>query len=60
MTLVVALLIGQVRMVENEASPFTALYSAATPVTRGVAIEVPLIVFVPPFSQSDLIDTPGA
>src|SRR5262245_42915257 len=56
----VELFTSHVRTVENDASPFTALYNAATPVTCGVAIEVPLIVFVPPFSQSDLIDEPGA
>jgi len=30
------------------------------PVTCGVAIDVPLIVFVPPFSHVDVIEDPGA
>src|SRR3989442_1501633 len=37
-----------------------AMNSAAPPETWGVAIDVPLIVLVPPFSQSDLTATPGA
>src|SRR5829696_802732 len=37
-----------------------ALYSAAAPVTCGVAIDVPLIVLYPPPFQVDRMHTPGA
>jgi hypothetical protein len=47
-------------MVADDASPLSPLYRAATPVTCGVAIDVPLIVLVPPLSHADLIATPGA
>src|SRR6476469_316861 len=39
---------------------WSARYRAAAPATCGVAIDVPLIVFVPPLSQSDVMFTPGA
>ena len=52
--------VSQVRMVEYEASPKVALYSAATPATCGLAMEVPLMVFVPPLSQVDVMLEPGA
>src|ERR1700741_653842 len=42
------------------ASGLAARCTAAAPATCGVAIEVPLIVFVPPFSQLDVMPTPGA
>jgi hypothetical protein len=34
--------------------------SAATPLTCGVAMLVPLMVLYPPPAQVELIDTPGA
>src|SRR5437773_1748459 len=37
-----------------------AAHSASTPAACGLAIEVPLIVFVPLFSQVDVMFTPGA
>src|SRR5690242_10040363 len=59
-TFVVALVLIKFEIVAADASPKVALYSAPTPVTCGVAMEVPLIVFVPPLSQADVMLTPGA
>ena len=60
MTFAVALLLIQLATVDDDASPKADLYSAATPATCGVAIDVPLIVFVPLLSQVGRIATPGA
>src|SRR5439155_11144171 len=59
MTLVVALLMIQFDTVADAASPKVALYRAATPVTCGVAIDVPLRVMVVPRREVGLIDDPG-
>jgi hypothetical protein len=55
-----ALLLIELARVADDASPFADLYSAPTPATCGDAIDVPLIVLVPPVYQSDLTETPGA
>ena len=61
MTLVVALeLIQLVTADDDGLDDEPPLYSAATPATCGVAIDVPLIVFVREPSHADLIATPGA
>ena len=61
-TFAVELLMIQVRIVDDDASPNVALYSAATPATCGDAIEVPLMVLVAVVEvcQADVIDEPGA
>lgn len=61
-TPVVELLISQLRIVDDDAFPKVALYSAATPATCGDAIEVPLIVRVAPVLpiHADVIEAPGA
>ena len=59
MTFAVAFVVSQLRIVEYDASPKLDLYRTATPVTCGVAIDVPLIVFVPLFSQVDVMLEPG-
>ena len=50
------------RTVAGLAPAWVWRYSAATPVVCGVAIDVPLIVFVAVSLeyQADVIDTPGA
>ncbi len=60
--LLVAMLISALRTVVGEAVGLPCRYSAATPATCGVAIEVPLMILVAVVlvSQSDLIFTPGA
>ena len=40
-------------------SPWLLLKRAATPTTCGVAMEVPLMVLVPPLSQLEVMSTPG-
>ena len=61
-TFAVALLMIQVRIVDDEASPKVDLYSAATPATCGDAMDVPLIVLVAVVDvcHADVIDEPGA
>ena len=61
-TPVVELLISQVRIVEEDALPNVALYSAATPATCGEAMDVPLIVRVADVLpiHAEVIEDPGA
>jgi hypothetical protein len=61
-TPVVELLMSQVRIVDDDASPNDDLYSAATPATCGDAIDVPLMVFVAELlvAHADVIPEPGA
>jgi hypothetical protein len=47
-------------MVAVLALPYVALYSAATPATCGLAMELPLMVFVPPPIQVLVMLPPGA
>jgi hypothetical protein len=58
----VELLMIHDRMVDEDASPNVALYSAATPATWGDAIDVPLIVLVAVLDeyQAEVMDEPGA
>src|ERR1700741_2954828 len=56
----VALPVSAVATSAGAASGWSARYSADAPTTCGVAIEVPLIVLLPPFSQLDVMSTPGA
>jgi hypothetical protein len=55
-----ALLVSAVCTCAGVAVGVTPKYNAAVPATCGVAIDVPLIVLVPPLSQSDVTSTPGA
>ena len=59
---VVALLVSALATSAGFPDGFADRYSAAAPVTCGVAIDVPLIVFVAVFEpyQSDVMLTPGA
>ena len=59
---VVALFTSALRTVAGDAPVLPCKYSAATPATCGVAIEVPLMVFVALLLvyQADVIDEPGA
>lgn len=59
-TFAVALLFSQFVIVADDASPKLPLYNAATPATCGLAIDVPLIVFVPLFNHVAKMPTPGA
>jgi len=62
MTLGVALLVNAERTCEAVAVGFTCRYSAAVPATCGVAIDVPLMVFVAVLLpiHAELMFTPGA
>ena len=55
----VALPTIQLLTVLDAASP-PLLQSAATPATWGEAVDVPLMVLVPPLSHVDVMATPGA
>ena len=61
-TFVVELLMSHVRIVDDDALPKVALYSAATPATCGEAIDVPLMVRVAVVLpiQADVMEAPGA
>ena len=61
-TPVVALLISQLRIVDDDALPKVALYSAATPATCGDAMDVPLMVRVAEVLpiHAEVIEEPGA
>ena len=58
----VALVVSAETTSAGVADGFADRYSAAAPVTCGVAIDVPLMVFVAVFElyQSDVMLTPGA
>src|SRR5688572_25496653 len=46
--------------VYGEAHGSPSRYSAAAPATCGEAMEVPSMVFVPPYSHAEVIPSPGA
>jgi hypothetical protein len=59
-TLAVAAVTSALRTVAGEAPGCRPRYRAAAPATCGEAIEVPLIVFVPPLSHVEVMLEPGA
>ncbi len=59
MTPDVALLTIQLFTAEDDLSP-EALYNAIRPATCGLAIDVPLMVFLPELSHVEVMPAPGA